>query len=119
MIKSAALALSITCLPLAAQACEFGYCWGALGFGPDGAVGQSVRQNTAPDADSAVRTACSDNCTIVEVFNDTCASLAAAPDGTGYMGVGDNQLEASENAQNSCLALHSYCITRVSACSVQ
>ena len=117
MLKPLALAASLTCFPLAAQACEFGYCWGGLGFGPDGVTGYSVRQNTAPDAELSTRAACGDKCTKVEVFHDSCASLAVGPDGNGYLGMAPEQAEASQLAHEKCSEIHGYCIVRVTACS--
>jgi hypothetical protein len=117
MLRSLALSAVVACLPIAAQACEFGYCWGGLGFGPDGVTGYSVRLNTAPDAEIAARAACGHKCTKVEVFHDSCASLAVGPDGSGFLGMAPEEVDASQEAHEKCSEIHGYCVVRVSACS--
>lgn len=100
-----------------ATACEFGYCWGAIGYGPDGAVGYAVRVATAPAAEAQLRQSCGDKCTTVEIFNDSCAALAEVPDVGHQIGLGDSRAAASEAALEKCVALGQYCSIRVSACS--
>lgn len=103
--------------PLAANACDYGYCWGAVGFGPNGITGYAVRQGTVPDAEAQVRAACGDKCTVIEVFNDTCAALAADVEGRSYIGLDEDEFAAREEAQENCEATNDYCVIRVAACS--
>lgn len=100
-----------------AAACEFGYCWGAIGYGPDGAVGYATRIATAPDAEKRMQQSCGDKCTVVEVFNDSCAALAEAPDQSHHFGQGESRALAAEAALETCRAIGQYCWIRVSACS--
>ncbi len=104
-------------MPRAATACEFGYCWGAVAFGPLGAVGYATRLSTAPDAENRARAACGEDCVAVEVFNDACAALAVDRDDTYQVGFGDTRTDAETAARENCEAMELYCVIRVSACS--
>lgn len=103
--------------PRAAQACEYGYCWGAVAFGPLGAAGYAVRRSTAPDAETQALQACGDTCVTSEVFNDSCAALAADQDDQFQLGIADTRAKAEAAALEGCRAMGLYCVTRVSACS--
>lgn len=103
--------------PRQALACEYGYCWGAVAFGPLGSAGYAVRLNTAPDAVARAQAACGDKCVAVEVFHDSCGALAVDPDDGFQLGVGETRAKAEAAALESCRALGQYCVTRVSACS--
>ncbi len=103
--------------PGPALACDYGYCWGAVAFGPLGAAGYAVRRSTAPDAETQARQACGDTCVASEVFNDSCAALAADRDDQYQLGIADTRAKAEAAALESCRAMGLYCVTRVSACS--
>lgn len=111
------LVISLGTAPRVAQACEYGYCWGAVAFGPLGAAGYAARRSTAPDAEALAREACGADCVAVEVFNDTCAALAVDREDQYQFGIGETRAEAEAVALENCRAMGLYCVPRVSACS--
>lgn len=110
LLLSAAVALP-------AQACDFGYCWGAVATGPDGIVGYASRQPTAQAVDQKVRASCGDKCDVIEVFHDKCAAIAETYDRAVYSGFGDTRLDASDQALTACSDNGHVCSVRVWACS--
>lgn len=112
---------TVVCLmlvtPQATQACDYGYCWGAVAFGPLGAAGYAARRPTAPEAETQARQACGDSCVATEVFNDSCAALAADQDDHYQLGLADTRAKAEAQALKNCQEMGLYCVTRVSACS--
>ena len=104
-------------MPRAAVACEFGYCWGAVAFGPLGTAGYATRLSTAPDAENRARAACGEDCMAVEVFNDACAALAVDREDAYQVGFGGTRTDAETAARENCEAMELYCVVRVSACS--
>lgn len=104
-------------LPKPAMACDYGYCWGAVAFGPLGVAGYASRVSNAIDAERQARTACGDTCTRVEVFNDSCGAIAADRDGAAQFGIGDTRAKAETASLENCRALGLYCNVRASVCS--
>ena len=112
------LVAAISLWPRPGIACEFGYCWGAVGFGPGGITGFSVRNSNAPEAEKRAGAACGDKCTIIEVFHDSCAALVAGSEDSFQFGTGDSRAEAENNAREKCQALGEYCVTQAFASSM-
>lgn len=119
MIRTAIASLFILCYPVGGMACTYGYCWGGVGYGPDGVTGYAVNKSNAADAERATRAACGDKCTKVEVFNDSCASLAMGGDTLSFLALAPSIEKASEQALASCSASFEHCIVRVTACSMK
>ncbi len=105
--------------PAAAQACAYGYCWGAVGFGPDGVAGHSVMQSTAPSAEKLAQEACGGKCTTMEVFNDSCAAIAETRTGTSVLGFGETKAEAIGQIEETCSSTEQNCVIRDTACSLK
>lgn len=113
------LAPLISLSPIAVQACDFGYCWGAVGIGPDGVAGHSTMQPTLPDAERQAQVACGEKCTTIEVFHDSCAALAVTQEYATVVGFGKTRSEATEQALESCRDADLYCTIRDWACSLE
>ena len=105
--------------PVAAQACTYGFCWGAVGFGPDGIAGHSVMQSTAPGAEKLAQIACGGKCTTMEVFNDSCAAIAVTQAGTSVLGFGNTRAGAIGQIEETCSSTEQNCVIRESACSLK
>ena len=105
--------------PVVAQACTYGFCWGAVGFGSDGVAGHSVMQATAPDAEKLAQVACGGKCTTMEVFSDSCAAIAVTRSGTSVLGFGKTRAEAIGQIEETCSSTEQNCIIRDSACSLR
>ena len=105
--------------PVAAQACTYGYCWGAVGFGPDGVAGHSVMQSTAPGTEKLAQEACGGKCNTMEVFNDSCAAIAVTRTGTSVLGFGQTKAEAIGQIEETCSSTDQSCVIRDTACSMK
>ncbi len=104
--------------PKSALACDYGYCWGAVGFGPLGAAGYASGVSNAMDAEQKAQAACGDKCSQVEVFNDSCGAIAADRDGASQFGTGVTRATAEAASLENCRALGLYCNVRASVCSL-
>lgn len=113
---SMAICLGYANAAASAQACESGYCWGALAAGEDGRAGYAVRVRTAPDAAAQARAVCGESCQ-VEMFHNSCAALAVNRDGDAFVGTALDRIRAQDAALSQCEVSGGRCVIRVEACS--
>ena len=82
ILRRAALAVAMVLAPAAhAGSCGYDYCWGAVGFGPNGAWGYSYGQFSEDEAVNVAQDGCGWNCTVVKTFYNTCGAIAVADNG--------------------------------------
>lgn len=110
---------AVLLLSSAVSACDYGYCWGAVGLGPNGVSGYSRHQATVPAAEAELRRACGDKCNIIEIFNDTCAALVQGDGTVTFLGLEPTRAAANQEATDLCQAQTDYCVVRVEICSLK
>lgn len=102
--------------PVTAGQCGYDYCWGAVGFGPDGEIGWSYGQWSEESAYNVAQDGCGWGCTEVQTFYNACAAMARGNGGWGWA-FESNRENAESSAVNYCMD-HAYdCQVVVWACS--
>ena len=64
--------------------CGYDYCWGAVGFGPNGIIGWSFGQWSEEAAYNVAQDGCGWGCTEVKTFYNTCGAMARGDGGWGW-----------------------------------
>ena len=97
--------------------CGYDYCWGAVGFGPDGAYGYSYSHSNEDIALEEAQAGCGGDCTELRSFYNICGAMAVGSDGAWGFGLGDTGEDAEYNAVGYCAEYGSGCAPIVWACS--
>lgn len=100
-----------------AGSCGYQYCWGAVGFGPNGAVAYSHGYPSESDAWNRAQYECEGDCTTIQTFYNTCGAIALATNGGWGFGWGGSRALAESNAISYCRENGPGCRTAVWACS--
>ncbi len=95
---AAALVLAAMAGPAPAGQCGYDLCWGAVGFGPNGAYGWAHSQFSEQEARWAVQDGCGGNCNIIQTFYNSCGAIASGATGGWGWGTGASRVEAEANA---------------------
>ena len=113
----AAIAAAGMSLPMAASACGYTYCHGAVGAGQNGEWAYSVNQWSEQDAINNVYAQCNGRCDVVKTFVNTCASIARGSNGAWGFDTEWNTELAASSAMNWCMDYGYNCCPVVSVCS--
>lgn len=97
--------------------CGYENCWGAVGIGPDGAVGWAHSHPSESAAYDAAQDGCGWDCTQVQTFYNTCGAMAVGATGGWGWGVADTRSAAESTAMNYCIDNDYDCAPVVYACS--
>jgi len=117
-LRHAALAVAMGLAPAAyAGECGYDYCWGAVGFGANGAWGYSHGQISENDAVNVAQDGCGWNCTVVRTFYNTCGAIAVADNGGWGWAHAPTMSDAESSAIAYCVPHGRNCRVRVSSCS--
>jgi len=118
ILRRAALAVAMVLAPAAhAGSCGYDYCWGAVGFGPNGAWGYSYGQFSEDEAVNVAQDGCGWNCTVVKTFYNTCGAIAVADNGGWGWGWAPSRSDAESTAIAYCVENGRNCRVRAWACS--
>lgn len=101
----------------AAQSCGYTYCWGAVGFGPNGAYGYSHGFASEDEALAVAQDGCGYNCTHIKAFANGCGAMAVGATGGWGWGVSETSDGAEETAYAYCSDNDYDCGIVVSNCS--
>jgi hypothetical protein len=103
------LLVMATCFP--AFSCSNGYCWGAVGVGPNGAWGTAYDYSSDDAAARAAQSGCKGSCTIIRTFFNSCGAIAEGDNG----GWGWAWNVSKDEALSSAIA---YCVPNDRNCRV-
>lgn len=100
-----------------ANHCGSSRCWGAVGFGPNGARAFSHSYRQENSAYNRVYDECGGNCTIIKTFFNSCGAIASGPNGGWGWGYAPGRGRAERIAMDYCRKNTRGCRIRAWACS--
>ena len=103
--------------PSEAGSCGYRKCWGAVGFGPNGAYGFSYSFPTQRQARNRASRGCRGGCTVIRTFYNSCGAIAAGEDNGWGWGYAASERQAKQIALNYCYQNSYNCNVRAWSCS--
>jgi hypothetical protein len=102
----------------ARASCTVGHCWGAVAYGPNDAWAWEVNFPNEAIAKQMAIAKCSNRCTHVLTFENTCGAYVSGAGGHGW-GTSRNKNAAVGAATIECQKVARGCTLRVWACTTE